>query len=113
MSTYTNGRSGDKAATQQGEEMETMKMNGMPKSLRMSRTARFSTIVAVVGSLTLLVGTAGAPNANAQAGTSVNSMIETRANMQAKNLGLTPDQTKQLVQINTAAVEQVKALRAN
>jgi hypothetical protein len=84
----------------------------------MSRTA-VSCVAA--GVLTLLVGAAGAPTANArQSGgdaaaraQKVQQALEARANKQAKSLGLTPEQTKQLVQINSDALKQLAALKTN
>jgi len=91
-------------------------MKRMRKMVRMSRSAVFS---ATTGVLTLLLfGAAGAPPARAQAGGGANAakvqqLLQTRANMQAKNLGLTEDQTKQLVQINGNALKQIEELKAN
>ena len=84
----------------------------------MSRTIVFS---ATVGTLALLVA-AGAPTARArQEGSGgdaaraqkVQYLLEARANKQARNLGLTPDQTQQIVQINSNALKQLQALKAN
>jgi hypothetical protein len=59
----------------------------------------------------------GAPTARAQSGganaAKAQQVLEARANMQAKNLGLTPDQTQKLLQINTDALKQLHDLKAN
>jgi hypothetical protein len=93
------------------------KMNGFRISVRMSHAAMFSATAGIVA--LLLLGAAGASPARAQQvvggvnAAKVQQLLEARANMQAKNLGLNPDQTKQLVQINSNALQQLKALRTN
>jgi len=83
--------------------METMQRKEIRKS------ARFSAVAAVMGVLTLLTG-AVAP---AKAQQDIQKLLQSQANTQAKNLGLTPDQTTQLVQINGAALQQLRALKAH
>jgi len=90
-------------------------MNGLSKSTWTCRTAVFP---AAAGALALLLGAAIiTPPARAQktGGTDAakaQQMIKSRAEMQAKNLGLSPNQTQQLIQINTKALQQLKALAA-
>jgi len=90
-------------------------MNGLSKSTWTCRTAVFP---AAAGALALLLGAAIiTPPARAQktGGTDAakaQQMIQSRAEMQAKNLGLSPNQTQQLIQINTKALQQLKALAA-
>jgi len=93
-------------------------INGFRKSVRTRRTAM---VAATAGVLAILVAAAIAPPARAQTGGSANAakaqdvqkMLQSRAAMQAKNLGLTPDQTKQLVQINGTTLKQMQAIKAN
>jgi hypothetical protein len=90
-------------------------MNGIGKSVRSHRTA---VVLAITGALALLVLSAGIPSVHAQTAGGANAAkvqkaLQARSEMHAQNLGLTPDQTKQLVQANGAALQQMQALKAN
>jgi hypothetical protein len=84
------------------------------KSARPNRSAALPALAAGVLTL-LLFGTSGTPAARAQGADAakVQQALEARAKTQAESLGLNADQTKQLVQANAAALQQMQALKAN
>jgi len=107
-------------------------MNGFNKALRRTRTVRFAatggTLALLLGLLLVLLAAAGAPTARAQQppppgsapdpadaakAQKVQQLLEQRANRQAKDLGLTQDQTNKLVKINADALRQLQALGAS
>jgi hypothetical protein len=97
-----------------GEMVDPMKQ--LRSSVRTNRTLALPTLTASVLAL-LLLGAAGASPARAQGGgadaAKVQQALEARADTQAQSLGLTPDQTKQLVQANATALQSIQDLKAN
>jgi hypothetical protein len=85
-------------------------------SERKRRAARLSaTVLALLALLAAATHAQQAPGSGGAAARAqkVEQRIEARANMHAQNLGLTPEQTKDLVRINREALQQLERLQAS